>query len=1607
MAGNTSSTTTFRADISNLKKAMQEASRQVRLANSEFKAASAGMDDWSKSADGLSAKLKQLNTTYAAQKRQLSLMEDELEKTTKEYGENSAAADRVRIRMNNQKAAIAKTEKQLNQYERELEDCKNGSGKFADELDDVNDSATKASDGFTTMKGVLANLVADGIRLAVDAMKDLAKETYTVGANFESAMSQVEAVSGATSAEIEALTDKAKEMGETTKFSATESAEAFNYMAMAGWKTEDMIDGISGIMSLAAASGEDLATTSDIVTDALTAMGYSAKDSGRLADVMAAASSNANTNVAMMGSTFQYAAPIVGALGYSMEDTAVAIGLMANAGIKGDKAGTALRSTLTRLSAPPKECAEAMGELGISMTDSNGKMKPFNKVIKDLRKSFKGLSETQQTQYAKAIAGQEAMSGLLAIVNAAPADFNKLTKAVEKSNGAAQDMADTMNDNVAGQMTLLRSKIEGIMIKIFEKIAPQLRKAIDEISKTLDDVDWDGFAEGAGNATQKLVELFKFIVNNGDTILSILKTIAVAFVTYKAVTTIMAVYGAFSALFTAIKAGTGVMAALNSTMLLSPWGLVAAAVAGLTFGIYEYVKSVDKAIEKEYGLTSAQKETIDRVNELTDEYKQMDDARKESLKNIDAEYDHIEDLKDEYNGLINSNGKVKKGYEDRAEFILGELAKAMGVERDEIQKLINKNGKLGKSIDKVIEKKRAEAMLNAGEDGYQKAIQNKDEALQKYQETQEQVTEAEKKYAKAQKEAQKAWKELDDAVNRGSTSQIWKQSAYTEAAAAEKKAKEALDKEKKAVKDAENTYVGYMATIKNYEGLSAAIISGDSKKIQTELKNMENAFISADLGTSRTLQDQAKNMKKNYESLQQAVKNGMGGVTQADVDASKAMVDKANKELYNYFKKSDIAAEAKKAGVKIPKSLKEGIISGSTDLDSATKQLGNLIKFDEAVKNAGLDGKKIPKELSEGVMSGETTVDDAIKRLKSSAKKELDKSNGEKEAGKEKGQFFADGIKSVKKKAENAGKELAKEAKKGADTKDETTNSETSGSNFGKGFWNGIGNWLTKVFNRGKELAQQGTKGLKEGQKEGSPSKITTQSGIYFGEGFNNGIKSMTKTVVKTAGKLGTGAVQSLRDAQEEHSPSKLTYKSGVNFTKGYINGISSMQKGLVKTAKGLVLGATKELLKLNNFNFSEVQQKASNIFSESMSNKISYMSDKMAYQNEKKIADFDKTIANLEKKRDKKIKDLEKKENKKNKKQIQKQINDVKSQYNKLIKTQEKYKEAYQTASSEMLEEFNAAIGDYQAKAQALIDDTMNGITETYQARYDDLIGKQDNLINKLKSAGDLFEISGAGVFRMTDIKEQTQQIKDYADKLKKIKSKVSGDLFDQITEYDMKEGSFFIDQLLGMSEAELKAYDQAYTEKMNLAEKLSKDIYKQDFDQVAKDYKTAINKAMKGLPKQLEALGNQAMKGFVNGLTKNTDYLDKNVKTFVKGMVNQFKKELKIHSPSRVMMGLGEYSGEGFGNGLINMIGYVKKAASNIADAASTSLSDVKGNISGMKSEVNANQALMGSNTTIINNYYDLVQNNTSPKSLSALDTYRARRQQIDMVKAATQSI
>lgn len=417
-------------------------------------------------------KTQALTNAIKAQERQVEEVKRGLQECSAKYGENSNKTLKWR-------QALANAETELHKLQNELKQVPNGLQLVGQSMQQVGDKMKSVGQSMSTIGSSLTRTVTAPIIAATAA-------AVKTTADFDTSMSKVKAVSGATAAEFDQLRNKAREMGASTKFSATEAADAFNYMAMAGWKTSDMMSGIEGIMNLAAASGEDLATTSDIVTDSLTAFGESADQSGRLADIMAAASSNANTNVSMMGETFKKVASVAGALGYTMEDTALVTGLMANAGIKAESAGTAMRRGFTNLIKPTKQVAEAMKKYDISITNSDGTMKDMRTVVTELRSKFSGLSEAEQASAAAAIFGSNAYAAWLAVINGSEEDFTKLANAIDNSAGTAKSMAETMQDNLAGQLTILKSQLQELAISFGDILVPHIRKAVEWVQKQVD-----------------------------------------------------------------------------------------------------------------------------------------------------------------------------------------------------------------------------------------------------------------------------------------------------------------------------------------------------------------------------------------------------------------------------------------------------------------------------------------------------------------------------------------------------------------------------------------------------------------------------------------------------------------------------------------------------------------------------------------------------------------------------------------------------------------------------------------------------------------------------------------------------------------------------------------------------------------------------------------------------------------------------------------------------------------------------------------------------------------------------------------------------------------
>lgn len=515
---------------------------------------------------------------------------------------------------------------------------------------DLKNFATGTGGAEGKVKSLGSTLTSTGKAMAkpsIAAGGFLAMATSTA-MGFEEQMSKVKAISGATDGEMQKLEKTAREWGAKTKFSAKESAEAMEFMGMAGWKAQEMTDGLPGILNLAAASGEELGTTSDIVTDALTAFGLQAKDSAHFADILASASSNSNTNVSMLGESFKYVAPVAGALGISAKDTSFALGLMANAGIKGSVAGTALRSSLTNLANPSKNMRKEMEKLGISLTDSNGKVKSGKQLFDELRQKFSKLTDAQKAQSASIIFGKEAMSGMLSIINASDKDYNKLYSNLNNASGSAEKMANTMQNNLKGAITNLKSAFEELQISLAKAVIPMLSKVVKFVTKIV-------------NAFNALPQPVKSAIGIMVGVIALLSPVFL--ILGKLVKSVSVVIGAFKKLRTAAT----IFKLLPG--LITPHTLIiVAAIAAIGFIVYEVIKHWDDIKKAAKNLWQSIKDICNKIG----------DVFKQAIKGWKIAWDGFKDFICGVGSWICDGllGGLKKGW-DKVKNFVGDMAKGI------------------------------------------------------------------------------------------------------------------------------------------------------------------------------------------------------------------------------------------------------------------------------------------------------------------------------------------------------------------------------------------------------------------------------------------------------------------------------------------------------------------------------------------------------------------------------------------------------------------------------------------------------------------------------------------------------------------------------------------------------------------------------------------------------------------------------------------------------------------------------------------------------------------------------------------------------------------
>lgn len=1116
------------------------------------------------------------------------------------------------------------TEEEKKQY-KERKKTRESSKPESDPSKPYKESSEKATQYWTgagsKIKSVVSTITAATGAGAVAA----GTAAINAGKSFEAGMSEVQAISGASRKDLEALTNKAKEMGATTKFSATQASEGLKYMAMAGWNSQQMIDGLPGVMNLAAASGEDLGTVSDIVTDALTAMGLKASDSAHFADVLATAASSSNTNVAMMGETFKYAAPVAGALGYNIEDLAQAIGLMGNAGIKSSQAGTSLRSILTRLAKPPKDCANAMEDYGISIKNSDGSMKSLMEVMENMRDSLQGLPKDEQSAAAAALGGQEAMSGLLAIINASESDFDNLSKAIDNASGAAQDQADIMNDNLQGALYELGSAAESAGIELYDNIKNPAKKAVraaateirslsttikdngieaiipEETITTVKNLGTTAKAVGAGGL-KVLGGAAQFAGENIQTVLPVAASLLTVVKGYTVVKTIstafaetqVAMAGAstgMTILGTVVKLFTGeALAATTATGLLSgaigvlanPIALAVVAGGALTAGMVAYTLTQKKSTTEADKFAQSCKKLKKEQDEVASSIRSMHNVNKDNAKDVKTQGVQADNLLSKLKSLIGVQEKdagTKQQIKSTVQQ-LNDILPDLNLQYDEQKDKLNQSTA---AIKRNIQALKEQAMAKAYQSGMESAAEKVAEAEVANQNATEKYTEAlEKKNA-----AQEKFDKLEKEKGLGSGNKELAKAAedlmkYEKSLQTTEKALDKSEKNLNAANKELTTYSDKFTTQTNYSDF---------------LSNLDKLAKDAGIKAKKIPETVLENIKAgNYK----APTTGDG-----------------LKRLINL---DGLIQQAQEAGIEIPQYLLQGISDGSINFQSAINQMNTLLDFSSAAEKAGISGKEIPEELAQNIMQGKISVDEAINQLLSgseekmakikknvedigngkikgintsaytsslntvsqkakSTAKDTDKSNKEiKKNSKLKGtnntaaakQTYG-AYKTEGEKAKNTVKKTGKEIGKGGATSAASTTSQwkSAGSKNAKSYISGVASKKGAAQKAGKTLSTSAKTGASSG-KAGFVS-----AGRNMAAGIASGIHSGTQFVTAAARSAVRAAVAAAKAAAKIKSPSRVMKNEvGKYLPLGMAAGIKDNTDSVVNASRSMCASA-------------------------------------------------------------------------------------------------------------------------------------------------------------------------------------------------------------------------------------------------------------------------------------------------------------------------------------------------------------------------------------------------------------------------------------------------
>lgn len=858
----------------------------------------------------------------------LKAEEDKL-KNSPGFDENSEDAKKLR-------REIIETESKLKNLERQAAKSASIIGQkmqFAGKrMQDIGRSISGIGDRLTTR-----------LTLPLVAMGGMAAKKF---AEVDKTMQLTNATMKNTEAEAKQINSAMKEAAANSTFGMKDAANASLNFARAGLNAAQAASTLAPAMNLAAGEGGNLDTVSGGLVATINGFHDSFDDAAHYADVFANACNNSALDIDSLSSAMSVAAPVFSAAGYAVEDAALYMGVMANNGIPAKKAANALKTGLARLVKPTDEAAGYMKKLGINITNADGSMKSSVEVQEHLHNAFKDLSKSEKIAAASAIFGKNQFSPWLALIETAPGKVDELSNSLGVE-GTTTEMANAMMSGFGGSLEKLKSSIDVAATSLGEALAPTIRKVSDFVQDAVD--KFNALDEGE---QQHIVKIGLLVAAAGP-----LLAIGGRLIT-----------GLGSLAMGLGKALTGITALANGTATFAAGPAIAAlmAVAALGGGMYLMAKHSDEARRAEADLDKEEREHVKALNDVTDSYKEADKARKEATASAQADAEYSHELVDEYNSLVGANGKIKKGYEDRAEFIKGQLAEALGVEKKDIDDLIGKNGKLKKSINDVIEMKKAEAILDANKDAYTKAIQARKEAVEKLGPALRDLKSQEKDYEKAKAETAKRQQEYNNYVESGGKNTAQYKQRLKEAQLAEEGAARGVEKQKKAVEDYQNTLNKANTEIQNYEGLATAIEKKDTKAVQEWAGKLTTGIKTRDNATRKELEAQAKTIDEEYKLIEKAYKDGEKGITEQMVKDAKKRRDAANKEAGITAK--DAAQNEKKVADSATKSANKGqekVASAWNTMLSKTRSTFGKIpsttkdSMDKASNEAGKGANKI------------------------------------------------------------------------------------------------------------------------------------------------------------------------------------------------------------------------------------------------------------------------------------------------------------------------------------------------------------------------------------------------------------------------------------------------------------------------------------------------------------------------------------------------------------------------------------------------------------------------------------------------------------------------